>query len=393
MELVASLLAVIASKPGLSRDPHAISMHAVGLLVPFVAAVLFAVLTLLKNRRLHGRAVAAAVALFVFCALPFADVLQNPIVHLQGDDSFRYSTYAHHILAERTLWGSDGLLHDARYFVDQPGFRYYLAAVIGLLGGEHRGLQLFNMAILLAAILWLLRSLALHLPDRYWTAVAIFVLASAPYAGKNIIFGNTEWFAVAVSMAATTLLLSRRYAAAVVFLALMPFVRQNLLVISLLMAGFTLAQSRRWSLGLLYVAILLLPLYHNLYYAAEWRFFVVNTGQLVKWTGNLSSDARLLAEVITSKLVGYLGYCRGEKLTTMLIAVFFAPLGTVFVAWWFVDRPAERSWLALAVVATVTPTLFFGSLGFPRFEFVNLTVVLLSFAVLTASGSGAVKGD
>ena len=48
-------------------------------------------------------------------------------------DDLAALSYAHHMLREHTLWGGDQLLHGAdrsRTYLDQPGYRYYLAAAI-----------------------------------------------------------------------------------------------------------------------------------------------------------------------------------------------------------------------------------------------------------------------
>ena len=137
--LVGGVVAELLLKSPLYTDNHALGMHTIGLMVPLVGAMTFAWGTCVLGR-FDQRAVLASVGLFVLLCLPFADLLASPIVHLEGDDSYRYSLYAHNIVNARTLWGSDGLLYDVRHYVDQPGYRYYVAATIALLGGEHRGM-------------------------------------------------------------------------------------------------------------------------------------------------------------------------------------------------------------------------------------------------------------
>ena len=72
---------------------------------------------------------------------------------------------------------------------------------------------------------------------------------------------------------------------AVVVLALVPFVRQNLLIASLLLVGVVVVGSRRWWLLAPYGLVLALPLIHNLYYADEFRFLVENRG----WTAGFGN--------------------------------------------------------------------------------------------------------
>lgn len=380
--LIAGLIATFVLKPPLYSDAHALGMHTIALLVPYVAALVYAVATVLRNR-LDRTRLGLAIVLFVLLVLPFADLFTSPIVHFEADDSYRYTLYARNMLSEATLWGSDGLLYGRRYFVDQPGYRYYVAATIALLGGEHRGLQLFNLGVMLAAVLALLRILQARLERRSFLHVAIFLLASAPYAAKNVLYGYAEWLSVSLFTAAAIGLLTRHDLTSIVCLALVPFVRQNLLLVSLAMAGYTVVRSRKWWLVLPYLFVLGLPLYHNRYYAGEWRFFVENTGALVRPTGGLPNDVAAALAAAAARLPHYLGYAPGQKLTTLAVALFFAPLGSALVLHAIVRaRRSQRALFAVIAAVTVAPTLVFGSGSFPRFEYVNLSVILLSFAVI-----------
>jgi hypothetical protein len=302
-------------------------------------------------------------------------------VHLKGDDSYRYSLYARNILNEPTLWGSDQLFHGSqrsRVYLDQPGYRYYLAAAIAALGGEHRGLQLANMGLLLALTVSLLNRLMVRGEQRLAAALAIFLLASAPYAAKNVVYGYGEWLAVALFIAAAHAALAERYALALILIAAVPFIRQNLLLVSLIVAALTFVRAKRWGLLPLYMLVLALPVYHNLFYARQPRFFVEHTGVIAPVTGSIWQDVLI-------KLGGYLGYMPGEKWSTLLIAVVFAPLGTVMVARAVRAAEPRLRWLLLTViVAALGPTLLYGSGSYPRFEYVNLSVILLSFLTFAA---------
>lgn len=372
----------------LYTNSYAIGTHAIGLLVPFVGAMTFACGACVLGRFTGRRALASAV-LFVLLCLPFAGLLASPIVHLEGDDSYRYSLYAHNILAERTLWGSDGLLHDVRHYVDQPGYRYYLAATIALLGGEHRGMQLFDMAVLLLAILALLGVLETRLDRTSFLALAFFLLASAPYAAKNVIYGYTEWFAVVLFMLFVLHLVRGHSLTAVILLALVPFVRQNLLIVSLILAGVLVARTRHWWLLLPYTAVLGLPLYHNLRYAGELRFFVENRGALLSLAGGPLDDVMEIVRVVGAKIPHYLGYHPEQELLTLAIAVVFAPYGSALSLWLVGRTRGRQRWLFAAIAAaTIAPTLVLGSGSFPRFVYVNLSLVLLSCLALGVPRAG-----
>lgn len=261
--------------------------------------------------------------------------------------------------------------------------------MIALLGGEHRGLQLFNMGVLLCVAVVMLRVSA-DPKIRLYRGLAIFLLASAPYAAKNVLYGYTEWFAVSLFMGASVCLLTRRDVAAMVLLALVPFVRQNLLVVSLVTAGYPMVRTRRWWLLAPYLLVLGLPLYHNLYYAGEWRFFVENTGALVRTSGSLPSDLAAAVAAAASRLPHYLGYAPGQKLTTLAVAILFAPLGSAMVAYVIARaRGGQQGLFAAIAAASIAPTLVFGSGSFPRFEYVNLSVILLAYGTVLGLGTDA----
>ncbi|MEE2636511.1 MAG: hypothetical protein VYE68_04670 [Acidobacteriota bacterium] len=144
-------------KTPLYADDRAIGLHPIALFIPFIGAMTFLFASCVVNR-LDPRSMAGTALLFTLLCLPFADVLGRPIEHL-ADDSRDYSIYAHNILNEGTLSGSDDLVYSLRYYIDQPGFRYYLALAIALADGEHRSMQLLTLAVLLATTILLLNTL------------------------------------------------------------------------------------------------------------------------------------------------------------------------------------------------------------------------------------------
>jgi hypothetical protein len=104
-------------------------------------------------------------------------------------------------------------------------------------------------------------------------------------------------------------------------------------------------------------------------------------------TGHLGKDIAL-------KLTGYLGYMpEGGKLLTQLTAILFVPLGTAMVVSALVRAPhRQRALLGLVALAAAGPTLLYGYGSYPRFEFSNLWVILLSFLMLEPWALEASRG-
>jgi len=127
-------------------------MHTVALLVPYVSAVACAAaLVWLGRFGLARRRWSSASS--PCWRSSFADLLASPIVHLEADDSYRYSTYARHILTERTLWGSTACstMRDITWISLATATTSRARSACS--AGEHRGLQIVNLGVLLVATL------------------------------------------------------------------------------------------------------------------------------------------------------------------------------------------------------------------------------------------------
>lgn len=104
----------------------------------------------------------------------------------------------------------------------------------------------------------------------------------------------------------------------------------------------------------------------------------------------MPSDLAAAVAAAASRLPHYLGYAPGQKLTTLAVAILFAPLGSAMVAYVIARaRGGQQGLFAAIAAASIAPTLVFGSGSFPRFEYVNLSVILLAYGTVLGLGTDA----
>lgn len=382
--LAGAAAAIVALKPMLVADGQALSPRAAALFVPFAAGS--ACLLYLHVSRDHlGRMSFAPMIVCLLLSALLLDVFHQPIEHYQGDDPARYSVYAHNILDRGTLWGSDGELHGAgkRYFVDQPGYRYFLAGMIWLSGGENRLMQLLNLLLLLAVLTAGVDTLKRRRGSLAWFT-ALILLLSAPYAAKNVVQGLSEWLAVSLAVLYVAALVRGRHVPAIILLALVPFVRQNLLPVAVALAGIQVAGTRRYGTAIPFLLVLLLPLYHNLYYAGALKLLVENKGAMLDPSAPLYKTVTQAAAIVAGKLGTYLAIPNGQAdLHTIAAALLFAPASLAGILYFVLYRPIAPRWLCLGLlILIIGPTLIFGHAYFPRFVYTNYMVGFLGLVAL-----------
>lgn len=380
--LCVGVLLIFWLKPLLMLTDMSADRKTIAMFVPYicVGSVLFWIILSGKLTVLQG---ILLWVLYLLLTLLLYDFFFEPIWHFYRDDPGRYSTYAHVMVSENTLWGSDavgkiGVEH--AYYVDQPGYRYYLAAMIVLLGGEHRLLQLTNMGVYLAALIWYILTIG-NCKKIVYIPVSLVLVLTLPYAANNVLEGLCEWFTVTLILLYITMSLRGRLIFAVVTLALIPFIRQNYLLVSvaLLILGciYVNGWRTRTVILFLFILIVLIPVYHNLYYADEIRFLTTNRGSLIKWGEPFASIINQLSYVLWWKAKTYLGYWSAADWIRTVQALLFAPFGT-FLVFYYLCKRLNYSRFCFALVSTLTigPTLIFGWGYFPRFVFSNLLIVL-----------------
>lgn len=174
---------------------------------------------------------------------------------------------------------------------------------------------------------------------------------------------------------------------AVFILAFVPFIRQNLLPsVFLLFLLIILVNKNKLKLAICFIIPLFLPLYHNIYYAGEWRFFV----SIFKWPFLSYSKNNLIPvginfKLIINNLVHYAGFnIASNRLDFLEEAVGFLVF-YIFVYGYLIKNELKginRYSFLLITLSTIVPSIFLATDFYPRFEYINVYVTIITFLFL-----------
>jgi hypothetical protein len=325
--------------------------------------------------------------LYFILIAPYTPLMLQVFKPTFGDDFHRYYTYARFMIDHKTLYGGDSLAFPGmgRYYLTQPGYRYFIAGELVLFRDLFRFVQFINLALLLLGIFFFIQVLT-NQSTKHSTWILLIILLFTPYAIKNTLMGLSEWFTAFLLMLATWLYVMKRSAAAAIFvLALVPFFRQNLLIAILLIALYIFLQNRnKWALLPCFLVPILLPLYHNLYFAGEWRFLVkLHAVPLF----NSSSSVAFNTAVIGKNLFRLVGLEITERQVRFdWMAFAFLPLALFMMI--PLTRSLSKRWrwyFILMALAALLPGLFLGKDYYPRFEFMSIVVILTGYKFFISS--------
>lgn len=376
--------------PLLDQYPYNSGKNVIGLFIPPFLCVLY--LTAYGFYfKLHKFFLIKALILYLILVIPFGPLFFQVFQPTPDDDFNRYFLYARNMVDNHTLWGGDKLFFpdEGNYYVTQPGYRYFIALELLVFGKLYRLISFVNIGCLIVGFYYLLK-LIQEVVYQNWLkrSLLIQVLLFTPYAVKNLLMGLPEWLTVLLLVAMAYLYLIReKQIVAIVILGLVPFFRQNLLITVLLLA-FLLCYSSRQKLVLLicFLVPLFLPLYHNLYFAHEWRFFV----RIFEFPFlNISSDNFTLSslnfDILLNNLVHYLGIdIKDDQANIIPIAIIFLPFSVVLYVMSTRNLVLLKSRVTFIVttMSAIVPAIFLGTGYYPRFEFVNVAIVLITFLIL-----------
>lgn len=382
--LVISFISSYFFKNNLENN-QALGTHTFVLFVPWFLYLIYHVVYNIEFR------IYKYLLFIIISFLPIFAFISNEIFHLIGDDSNVYSIHANHMINNFTLNGNvlGGI------FEDQPGYPYFLAAEIIIFGKQTRGMQLFNIFIFFLFYLYFIKKFTLHFKEK--NIILIILVLCLPYSIKNILFTYNEWLCVLFLIFFYLAFKSERYYLSLIFLSLLPFIRQNLLIISLILFFVLLFNLRSegykklFSYCLIYFLILLLPVYHNFYYGGQLTYFVsarpFNAAVFNSLTDLINPIFYFnnFGEIINlyKDFFEKIFLLDGRKLTNLLISLF-VPIMTIYFIYLIIIEKNNFIKLILIffTVSVFYPTIFLGHLAPPRFEYVNLFSVYIMYPLI-----------
>jgi hypothetical protein len=393
-----SILFIVTAAVGICSSSyfyqHLASLHyqfgkeAIGLFIPPFLTVVFMYVAG-KKHQFSTKFLWLSLLLFIIQLLPFGSLLFEVVQPNPKEDFERYIQYAQHMIDNGTVWGSDQIRypHLSKAYITQPGYRYFVALELLIFQNLFRFVSILNTGIFLTAIFYLFKLIhKTAVPEKLQQLISLLVLLTIPYAVKNILMGLTEWFVILFLIWCLWLFIVRKNVlAAIAVLAFIPFIRQNLLPpVLILLFLFCFNNRLKWKAYVLFLLILLLPVYHNLYYAGEFRFFTsIFKWPFVKYDNAAASGFDFFK--LINNLLHYAGLDISKKPDFLEESFLFLLLfvGLYFYMPKFLQKSKVRFlYFTITLITVLLPTLLLGTDFYPRFEFVNVYFVLAFFLVL-----------
>jgi len=332
----------------------------------------------------------------IVSCIPLLSFINNEIFHLVGDDSNVYSIHANHMINNSTLNGNvlGGI------FEDQPGFPYFLGIEILLFGKQTRGMQFFNIFIFFTVYLFFIKKFILEFKEK--KIILLILILSLPYSIKNILYTYNEWLCVLFLISFYIAVQNKKYFLAIVFISLLPFIRQNLLVISLILYFVLMFnvfkninnKNKLFFYTIIYFSILFIPVYHNYFYGDEFTFFVSSRpfnseifSSLIDiinpflYVNQFNEIFNLYKEFFERIML-----IDGRKNSNIIISIFVPCMAMYFIYLVVVEENIIIKLLLIFFsISVFYPTIFIGSLAPPRFEYVNLFSLFILYPLIKSN--------
>lgn len=237
-------------------------------------------------RQLTSKPISIFTTLLIFggISIPLLPCLNNVFQPSKYDDSGRYFFYAKYIVENRTLWGADAAVYnflEHKSYATQPGYRYWNAVYLSVFGKPIRFIQFLNSFLFTFITIFAIKRLINEnkIGKKLAFSATLLMVLSFPAGLKNCLQNLSEWFAVCFLLCSAVAFFKKKHLLFAFLFAFSVFFRQNLffansfLVIILLCTDY-IPTNKKFFTSLIYIFILLLPLYHNLYFDGNAKFFV-----------------------------------------------------------------------------------------------------------------------
>ena len=395
------VIGVIIAIPGyqlLNQFPYNSGKNLIGFYVPPVFTVAY--FTYVGFRyKLSSNVLVKALLIFLLLVAPYAPLFSQVFQPTPNDDFGRYYLYAQNMYINHTLWGGDKLyFKDSGYhYVTQPGYRYLIYFELLGFRNLYRYVQLINIGVYVVTVYYFQKTIYRVVAiKKLLLCLLLLTFLISPYIIKNVLMGLPEWFTIILLMWFCYFhIASKQRGLAIFLLGLAPFFRQNLVICALLLFGWiVLTNKRRLLLSILFLLPLLLPLYHNLYYAGEWKFFVDIFKQPYLTYNDHHEIQGIKYTFIGINLLHYVGIDYvNRSFSFPLIAAFFVPFATIIYFWLIKFLPNKKFKITYLIItmSAIIPTILLGSYYYPRFESVNVVVMVVTFIILYFSKSEGLK--
>ena len=376
------------------NNSFALGKHTFLIFIPFF---LYAIYELIFNYKSFNLIIFLIFILISF--VPIFQYLNNIIIHQRGDDSWVFLSSSRYMLENLTLTFSEkGLIYQ-----HHPGISYFYAAELLIFGDEKRLLQIFNIIIFFTVFFYFKEKLINYLDDVESFIFRILLLLTVPYIIKNILYTYSEWLTVLLICVLPLCYLNKNRVLFVIFLALIPFVRQNLLIATLIFfifieyQEFKVSRKLNYKTIIIFFIVLCLPIFHNIYYAHTFALLnqnipiiFVNAESIsdyfsLKW---LINNYMQLINVIFFRikeifLISHFSHTKvlfiniiGNK----IISIFVLPMiFYLFYKIYSMKQINKKIIMIIIFLTTFVPTVILGNQSFPRFEFVTIFFCLSSF--------------
>ncbi|NTS42123.1 hypothetical protein HRG84_14540 [Flavisolibacter sp. BT320] len=375
----------------LDQFPYNFGKNVAGVFIPPLIAIAYFTFTGLRYG-LTNSVLLKTILLFCFLIIPYTPLLFQTFQPTGEDDFARYYLYAKNMFNNNTLWGGDSLFFEdvGKHYVTQPGYRYFIYFELLLFRDLYRFVSFLNAGLYVLAVFFFHRCVYnSFLSRKLQICLVVLTLLFSPYLIKNLLMGLPEWLTITLIMWMCYLyLVPKNRIMAAFLLGLIPFLRQNMLIAVLLLFVWILIKNKqKVVLAISFILPLLLPIYHNLYYANELRFFVdvfqlpfINYDDHHRTTG-------LNYALVFSNIIHYTGFDYGHgKFIFTPLAIIFLPFATAMFFIFIKILPTFKLkfFFFLTSMSAVVPIILFGNAYYPRFEVVNVAIMLAAYLIIWA---------